>query len=175
MYDFEPDHWIEEKKINRWKPNFDGLSPRNISGIRFVLFWIFKGTVSRDFLLLVFFINQFPPSPTVSSRTVSNFFENSRRYSHLKVDHRCRWHRWQMKKIFNQKIFYNFVWIVELTYIYIFAFVDTGGQPWAGNISANFRKNSKRPCYTQGLGGNWFMKKNQKQKISWHCPFKRCV
>jgi hypothetical protein len=26
----------------------------------------FKGTVSRDFLLLVFFINQFPPSPRVS-------------------------------------------------------------------------------------------------------------
>ncbi len=26
----------------------------------------FKGTVSRNFLLLVFFINQFPPSPRVS-------------------------------------------------------------------------------------------------------------
>ncbi len=25
-----------------------------------------KGTVSRDFLLLVFFMNQFPPSPRVS-------------------------------------------------------------------------------------------------------------
>ena len=23
--------------------------------------------------------------------------------------------------------------------------VDTGGQPWAANISENFRKNSKRP------------------------------
>jgi hypothetical protein len=33
--------------------------------------------------------------------------------------------------------------------------VDTGGQPLAVNISANFRKNSKRPLwYTQGLGGN---------------------
>jgi hypothetical protein len=33
--------------------------------------------------------------------------------------------------------------------------VDTGGQPLAANISANFRKNSKRPqWYTQGLGGN---------------------
>jgi biotin carboxylase len=33
-----------------------------------VEFWsfyanVFKGTVSRDFLLLVFFMNQFPPSP----------------------------------------------------------------------------------------------------------------
>ncbi len=26
---------------------------------------IIKGTVSRDFLLLVFFMNQFPPSPRV--------------------------------------------------------------------------------------------------------------
>jgi hypothetical protein len=33
--------------------------------------------------------------------------------------------------------------------------VDTGGQPLAANISANFRKNAKRPYwYTQGLGGN---------------------
>jgi hypothetical protein len=40
----------------------------------------FKGTVSRDFLLLVFFMNQFPPAPEYPTRTVSNFFENSRRY-----------------------------------------------------------------------------------------------
>ncbi len=52
---------------------------------------------------------QFPPTPVCPSRTVSNFFENSRRYSQLKVDLRCRWHRWQMKKIFNQKNFNNFV------------------------------------------------------------------
>ena len=33
--------------------------------------------------------------------------------------------------------------------------VDTGGAPLLANISANFRKNSKRPYwYTQGLGGN---------------------
>ncbi len=50
---------------------------------------------------------------------------------------------------------------------------NTGGTPWAANISANLRKNSKLPQrFTQGLGGNWFMKKNQKSKISWHCPFK---
>ncbi len=57
---------------------------------------------------LVFFINQFPPQPQ-PIRTVSNFFENSRRYSQLKVDHRCQRHRWQMRKIFNQKTFNNFV------------------------------------------------------------------
>ncbi len=50
---------------------------------------------------------------------------------------------------------------------------DTGGKPWAVNISANFRKNLKRPSwYNQGLGGNWFMKKPEEKKISWYCPFK---
>ena len=56
--------------------------------IRRFLGRIFKGTVSRDFSLLVFFINQFPPAPEYPIRTVSKFFENSRRYSQLKVDYR---------------------------------------------------------------------------------------
>ncbi len=70
----------------------------------------FKGTVSRDFLLLVLFMNQFPPAPEYSIKTVSNFFENLRRYSQLKVCHRCQQHWWQMEKIFNQNNFNNFVW-----------------------------------------------------------------
>jgi hypothetical protein len=37
----------------------------NILGPILFLCYI-KGTVSRDFLLLVFFMNQFPPSPRVS-------------------------------------------------------------------------------------------------------------
>ncbi len=35
---------------------------------------LFKGTVSRDFLLLVFFKNQFPPSPRVSQLDRFGFF-----------------------------------------------------------------------------------------------------
>ncbi len=43
--------------------------------------------------------------------------------------------------------------------------VDTGGAPWLANISANFRKNSKRSKWnTLGLGGNWFMKKTRSKK-----------
>jgi hypothetical protein len=43
---------------------------------------------------------------------------------------------------------------------------DIGGQPWAANISANFRKNSERPYWnTQGLGGNWFMKKTRSKNL----------
>ncbi len=34
----------------------------------------FKGTVSRDFLLLVFFMNQFPPNPRVSHYEGFEFF-----------------------------------------------------------------------------------------------------
>ncbi len=34
-----------------------------------------KGTVSRDFLLLVFFINKFPPAPEYPIRTVSIFLQ----------------------------------------------------------------------------------------------------
>ena len=55
-----------------------------------------KGTVSRDFLLLVFFMNQFPPAPEYSIKTVSNFFENSRRYSQVNVHHRYQRHRRQI-------------------------------------------------------------------------------
>ncbi len=36
--------------------------------------WVFKGTVSRDFLLLVFFMNQFPPSPRVLQQDRFEFF-----------------------------------------------------------------------------------------------------
>jgi hypothetical protein len=42
---------------------------------------------------------------------------------------------------------------------------DNGGSLWTKNISANFRKNLKRPYwYTHGLGGNWFMKKTRSWK-----------
>ncbi len=68
---------------------------------------IFKGTVSRDFLLLVLFMNQFPPRPRVLHYDRFEFF---RKFAELKVCHRCQQHRWQMEKIFNQKNFNNFVW-----------------------------------------------------------------
>ena len=52
--------------------------------------------------------------------------------------------------------------------------IDTGGAPWLPNISA--RKNSKWSKWdTLGMGGNWFMQKNQKWKFSWHCPFKGTI
>ena len=63
-----------------------------------------------------FSLNQFPQASDYTIRVVSNFFENSRRYSQLKVCHRC------------QRL---------------------------ANISANFRKNSKRSNWnTLGWGRN---------------------
>jgi hypothetical protein len=50
--------------------------------------------------------------------------------------------------------------------------VDTSGAPWLANISANFRKNSKRFLMEYSrAGGKLIHEKNQNQKISWHCPF----
>ncbi len=180
-----------------------------------------KGQCHEIFCFWFFSSISFPPAPEYPIWTVSNFFENSRTYSQIKVDHRC-----QMKKIFHQKNFNNFVgtpldsrgyayihfclqvhfkvsaaWYyshclppvsltpaanlppvsltpvanlppVSTTLVKLVAkfaagvvdtggkfatgvvdtcgnfaagVADTGGQPWAANISANFRKNSKRP------------------------------
>ncbi len=162
--------------------------------------YVLKEQCHEIFCFWFFSSISFPPAPEYSIWTVSNFFENSRRYSQIKIDHRCHWHRWQMKKIFNQKNFNNFVgtpldsrgytyihfclqghfkvsaawyyshWLPTVSttpvanlprcrcYRWQFAtgavdtggkfaagIVDTGGQPWAANISANFRKNLKRP------------------------------
>ncbi len=100
--------WNWVAKLHRLAGRYDNpmptwflYPPHTIAGL--------KRTVSRDFLLLVFLWISFPPALECPIRTVSNFFQKSRRYSQLKVDHRCRWHHWQMKKIFNQKNFINFV------------------------------------------------------------------
>jgi hypothetical protein len=45
----------------------------------------FKGTVSQDFLLQVFFMNHLPAPEKNNSRVISNFLEQSWRYSQVKV------------------------------------------------------------------------------------------
>ncbi len=52
-----------------------------------------KGTVLRDFLLQVFSWFTLPQAPENNIRVISKFFENSRRYSQVKVHHRCLHHR----------------------------------------------------------------------------------
>jgi hypothetical protein len=69
-----------------------------------------KGQCHEIFCFWFFSGISFPQASDYTNRAVSNFFENSRRYSQLKVCHRCQRHRWQMEKTFKQKNFNNFVW-----------------------------------------------------------------
>ncbi len=69
-----------------------------------------KGQCHEIFCFWFFSWINFPQASDYTIRVVSNFFENSRRYSQLKVCHRCQRHRWQMEKTFKQKNFNNFVW-----------------------------------------------------------------
>jgi hypothetical protein len=55
-----------------------------------------KGTVSWDFLLQVFSCIIFPQAPKNNIRIISNFFENSQRYSQVKVHHWYQRHRRQI-------------------------------------------------------------------------------
>ncbi len=163
-----------------------------------------KGQCHEIFCFLFFSWTSFPQASEFTRyRAVSNFFENSRRYSQLKVCHRYQRHRWQMEKTFKQKNFNNFVltplgsrvniyiifclqvhfkvsavWycchylppvsttpVAKMGEKFVTGVADTGGAPWLANISANFRKNSKRSKWnTLGLGGNWIMKKTRSKK-----------
>jgi hypothetical protein len=58
--------------------------------------YLFKRTVPRDFLLQVFFMNHFLPSPEKNIRVISIFFANLRRYSQVKVHQRYQRYRWQI-------------------------------------------------------------------------------
>ncbi len=55
-----------------------------------------KGQCHEIFCFSFFSWISFPPAPEYPIRTVSNFFENSRRYSQVKVHHRYQRHRWQI-------------------------------------------------------------------------------
>ncbi len=75
---------------------------------------LFKGTVSRDFLLLVLFMKQFPPQPqSIPLRPFWIFSKirgaiRSSRFATGVVDTGGK--PWKMEKIFNQKSFNNFIW-----------------------------------------------------------------
>ncbi len=129
---------------------------------------VIKGTMSRDFLLLFFFMNQFPPSPKVSHEDRFDFF---RKFSEIfasqgappvsttPVANLPPMSTTPTAKLspVSTTLAANLP-LVSTTPAANFAtsfasVVDTGGAPSAANISGNFRKNSKRPfSYTQGPG-----------------------
>ncbi len=124
----------------------------------------------------------FPQAPDYSIGAVSNFFENSRRYSQLKVHHRCRWHRLQMEKIFNQKNFHYYFWtpldsrVSRRCRWYRRQFCPRCRWHRWCTLTCEYLREFSKIFETvlmeySGLGDSdsW---KNQKQKISWHSPCK---
>jgi hypothetical protein len=104
---------------------------------------LLKGQCHEIFDFWFFSWISFPQAPEYTMRVVSNFFENSRRYSQLKVHHRCGWHWWQIEKSSIIKvliILFRHLWEVELTYTYIFAFKFTlrSQQPDIAQLVAKF-------------------------------------
>ncbi len=210
--------------------------------------------MSRDFLLLVFLWLSFPPVPEYPIRTVSNFFENSRRCSQVKVHHRCqrhrrqichrhqqhrqqilppvplvlltpaanlpplsttpvanchryqqhrrqfwrrcRWHRWQIMRTVsgcrNFKVnlkakIYNMVTLLPkgaqiklLTFLCLKIFSICHRCRWHRwcTLSREYlrefsKKIEKAVLVYSDAWGKLIHEKNQKSKISWHCPFNR--
>ncbi len=128
---------------------------------------ILKGQCHEIFCFWFFSWINFPQAPEYSIKTVSNFFESLRRYSQLKVCHRCQHiykflHSSSLSGVCSLILFPLFATGVNNTRetggkIYRQCHWyrgqichrcrwyrrDTGGEPWLANISANFRKNSK--------------------------------
>ncbi len=57
---------------------------------------ILKGQCHKIFWFRFFSWITLPQAPVKNIRIISNFLENSRRYSQVKVHHRCQRHRWQI-------------------------------------------------------------------------------
>ncbi len=83
---------------------------KNVSSLLYFFPSFLKGQCHEIFDFWFFSWISFPQASEYTTTAISNFFENSRRYSRLKVHHRCQRHRWQMEKIFKQKKCNNFVW-----------------------------------------------------------------
>ncbi len=85
-----------------------GMMASAISNLRHInkrlssVFWAIpavfclKGQCHEIFCFWFFSSITFPQAPDNNVRIISNFFENSRRYSQVKVHHRCQRHRWQI-------------------------------------------------------------------------------
>jgi hypothetical protein len=127
---------------------------------------ILKGQCYEIFGFLFFHELVLPEPLWVSQQGQFKFCKNSRRYLQLKVHLQCRWHRWQMEKIFSQKSFNYFVWtpLVRRVNIYcrlVFSFKF--------NLRCQ-QSDEMTLMLFSGLGEDDSWKKPE-AKISWHCPF----
>ncbi len=145
-----------------------------------------QGTVSRDFLLL-FFYESVSPQPQSIPLGSFRIFSKSRgdiRSSRLTTGVADTGGKWNKILI----ILLEHLWIVELTYVYIFAFKFTLRYPqpdinliviccWhRRQICRRYRWHRWQIChrYHNTTETGWH-EKNQKQKILWHCPFKHIL
>ncbi len=80
--------------VYNWNFFIIQIEERNIN----VICGIFhlKGQCHEIFCFRFFSWITFPQAPKNNIRVISNFSENSRRYSQVKMHHRCQWHRWQI-------------------------------------------------------------------------------
>ncbi len=121
-----------------------------------------KGQCHEIFDFWFFSWISFPLSPKYTIRAVSNFFSN-------------------FAEIFTAQgappvsLTTVSTTLAKLVAKFAAGVVDTSGAPWLVNISANFRKNSKRSLLdTLGLGWNWFMKKTRSEKSPDTVPLTLC-
>ncbi len=157
-----------------------------------------KGQCHEIFCFWFFSWISFPPAPEYPIRTVSNFFENSRRYSQVKVHHRYQRHRWQncrrpvsMTPVANCHRYQQWEqyqaadtlkWTWRQKCIYMLSLLSKGVPTkllkcfWLKIFFICHRCQrhqwSTLSCdYLREIWGKLIHEKNQKSKISWHCPF----
>ncbi len=157
--------------------------------------WL-KGHCHEILCLWLFSWISFPPAPEYSIRTISNFFESSRRYPQVKVPHRYQRHRWQIMgtisgcrhlKVNLKAKIYIYVNIttqrcqnkrMKIFLIdYFFHFPPVSTTPVVHlelRISPRIleKKFETALMVYSGAWGKLIHEKNQRSKISWHCPFK---
>jgi hypothetical protein len=89
---------------------------------------VFKGTVSREFRLLVFFMNQFPPTPEYNIRPFQIFLKilGDIRSSRCATGVVNTGGKWKKSSVINILLtLFGHLWEGELTFSYILAFKFT--------------------------------------------------
>ncbi len=128
----------------------------------------------------------FPQAPYNNIRIISNFFENLQRYSQVKVHHRCptgvidtwKW-TWRQKFIYMFPLLPkgNQIKLLKFFWLKIFSICHRCRWHRWQTLSCEYLSEFSKKFETvlieySGAGGKLIHEKNQKQKISWHCPFK---
>ncbi len=138
----------------------------------------FKGTVSRDLLLLFFFMNQFPPSPWVYDLGRFEFFRKLRRYSQLKVDHRCQRHRWQIcnRCQRHQLPPVSVVLLIPVANLPPVSTIPAANVPPVPTTPANCHRCQRHQWQTMRLISGWgYLKVNWRQKFIYvNSTIQRC-